>query len=106
MKKQVKNLSIFQKISLSIYPFFNICYFIEYIYLSKIPLENYKFISFVLLLFTIVQIIFLVNRLNFLNINPDKKFLYVFLFLSIVLFHIYYIWIQDDNIVSQKQEIR
>jgi len=86
-----------KKILLSIFPIVGILMIIETIILFKVPFDIYLKIWWGLLILGIIQNIILIRRVFLLRIEKNIRFIYVLLFLSIIFFHLYYVWKLDNK---------
>tara|TARA_R110002072_G_scaffold235697_2_gene393316 strand:+ start:1026 stop:1346 length:321 start_codon:yes stop_codon:yes gene_type:complete len=90
-------LNYSKKLLLSVFPIIGILMIIETIALLVVPFGIYLKIWWGLLILAIFQNFILIRRVCMLNIEKNTRALYIILFLTIILFQLYYIWKLDDR---------
>lgn len=93
--KTTNNFTITQKIILSIFPVLSILFLIDTLILYKIPYEYYTKIGVIIFILMIVQNFILIVRVNKKVMDKSLKIVYIVLFLSLSIFHLYYVWVLD-----------
>jgi len=93
--KTTNNFTITQKIILSIFPVLSILFLIDTLILYNIPYEYYTKIGMIIFILMIVQNFILIVRVNKKVTDKSIKILYIVLFLSLSIFHLYYVWVLD-----------
>lgn len=97
MRNKINELSLLQKISLSIFPILATIFFIDTFFFYNIPYEYYAKLWLGLFILMIIHNIILIIRINKKEIEPNNKIFYIILVFVIVLFHLYYVWYLDKK---------
>ncbi|RNL90087.1 hypothetical protein ED312_06580 [Sinomicrobium pectinilyticum] len=93
----MKKLSVLQKVLLSIFPALGIIFFVDTFFFQSIPHEVFVTMWWILLVLMVIHNIALIIRIWKAVTEAGTKFIFIFLVLSIILFHPIYVWILDDK---------
>lgn len=100
--KTIHKLTFIQKILLSIIPILSTLFFIDTFVLYSIPYEFYSNIWLILFILIIIQNIILIVRVTKIDTDRSTKVLYIILFISVLIFHLFYVWVLDEKILGDK----
>ncbi len=97
MTRRLKQLTLLQKMLLTVFPFFGFLFFIDTFFFNTIPFDKYNQFWLILLVLMIINHVILFIRIRRINADKNVKLQFIILALSFAFYQAYYIWVLDDK---------